>query len=255
MSGFGKPEDVLAGIPVGLRAPLVREFNKIVRNFREDRWEPAALNGGKFAEIVYTILKGHVDGTFPSAPSKPRNMVDACRRLEQASGFPRSIRIQIPRMLIALYEIRNNRSVGHVGSEVDPNHMDAAAVVAMTKWILAELIRVFHATTTDKATQAVELLTERTVPLLWRVGGVVRVLNSSLKAHDKVLAVLYGAGERLEVPYVARSIEYVNVSQLRKKVLLEAHRDDLIHFDQASDTIELSPLGVRYVEEEIPLEI
>lgn len=47
-------------------------------------------------------------------------MVDACERLEQApaSKFPRSVRIQIPRVLIAFYEIRNNRGVGHVGGDV-----------------------------------------------------------------------------------------------------------------------------------------
>ena len=32
-----------------------------------------------------------------------------------------SVRIQISRMIVALYEVRNNRNVGHVGSEVDPN--------------------------------------------------------------------------------------------------------------------------------------
>ena len=82
-------------------------------------------------EVVYTILRGHIDGAFPARAKKPANMVDACRSLETETGFPRTIRIQIPRMVIALYEIRNNRGVGHVGGDVDPNHMDATAVVAI----------------------------------------------------------------------------------------------------------------------------
>ena len=82
---------VLGAIPPGLRDPLVEEFNKILRNFRERRWEPTELNGGKLCEIVYSILAGHVDGSFPASPSKPRNMYDACKRLEQAVGFPRSV--------------------------------------------------------------------------------------------------------------------------------------------------------------------
>src|SRR5438034_1154534 len=121
---------LLAGVPVGLRTPLIDSHNAITKNFREHRWEPSELNGGKFCEVVYTILKGYIDGSFPAAPAKPGNMVDACRALEQADAarFPRSVRIQIPRMLVALYEIRNNRGVGHVGGDVVPNHMDAVAV-------------------------------------------------------------------------------------------------------------------------------
>lgn len=252
---FGDPAEVLAGIPSGLRDPLVEEFNKIVRNFREGRWEPAALNGGKFAEVVYTILRGHVDGVFPSAPSKPPNMVDACRALERATAFPRSVRIQVPRMLVALYEIRNNRNVGHVGADVDPNGMDASVVVAKAKWILAELIRVFHATTPQAASQAVGLLTERTIPLLWNVGGKVRVLDEKLTAHDKVLAVLYGLSGAVRVSYLAESIEYGNLSRFRTSILKGAHRAGLVNFDRNADTVELSPLGARYVETNIPLEL
>src|SRR6478736_4451507 len=113
------PSAVLANIPSGLRDPLVETFTSIIRNYREGRWEPAELNGGKFCEIAYTILRGHVDGTYPASPSKPQNMVDACRALEKADDkiFSRAVRIQIPRMLMALYEIRNNRGVGHAGGD------------------------------------------------------------------------------------------------------------------------------------------
>ena len=145
---------ILGALPPALRDPLVEEFNKILRNFRERRWEPAELNGGKLCEVVYSILSGHVAGSFPSSPSKPPNMYDACKGLEQASGL-RSIRIQIPRMLIALYEIRNNRGVGHVGGDVDPNQQDSTLVVAMSQWIMAELVRVFHNVDVETAAVAV----------------------------------------------------------------------------------------------------
>ena len=49
---------VLAGIPDGLRTELVEELNKIARHFREGRWEPAELDGGRLCEIVYSIVKG-----------------------------------------------------------------------------------------------------------------------------------------------------------------------------------------------------
>ena len=253
MSAIPKPIQVLAGVPEGLRNPLLQEYDKLVRNYREGRWEPAELNGGKFSEVVYTILKGHVDCSFPGVPSKPRNMVDACKALEGASGFPRSIRIQIPQMLAALYEIRNQRNVGHVGADVDPSHMDATVVLAMVKWVLAELIRIFHGMTTEEATKVVEGLVERTLPIVWKTASMTRVLGSHLGAKERMLALLYGTNAPIEVREIVRSIGYSNITQFRKTVAKEAHRADLVHWDAEADTIEISPVGIRYVEENVDL--
>src|SRR5690242_11012254 len=89
-------EELLAQIPSGLRDALLGAYGEITRNYRERRWEPSELNGGKLCEVVYSILKGHVSGKFPNKPSKPRNMVDACRELENESAMTsRAIRIQI----------------------------------------------------------------------------------------------------------------------------------------------------------------
>src|ERR1700722_5140857 len=94
--------EILGDIPEGLRAPLLETFATIVRNYRENRWEPSELNGGKFCEVVYLILRGHIDGVFPPEPGKPRNMLEACKALETHGAiFSRAITIQIPRMLIA----------------------------------------------------------------------------------------------------------------------------------------------------------
>lgn len=243
------PANALAGIPPGLRDPLIEEFNKLSRNFRERRWEPAELNGGKLCEIVYTILKGHTEGKFAAKPFKPRNMVDACRELEKATSASRSARIQIPKMLIALYEVRNNRNVGHVGGDVDPNHMDASVVLGMTQWILAELVRIFHSVSTEEATTIVDGLVERTIPLIWSVGGKNRVLDPNMSAKDKALVLLYGSIGPQSVRSIADSIEYSNLARFKKTILTPAHKAKLIEFDMKADTLQLSPLGSRYVEE------
>jgi hypothetical protein len=249
-SPFGSTK-FLEGIPESLRQSLLDAYNQIVRNYRERRWEPSELNGGKLCEICYCILKGHVSGAFPSKPSKPSNMVDACNSLAQAGEFPRSIRIQIPRILVALYEIRNNRNVGHVGADVDPNHMDATVVLSMSKWVMSELVRIFHNTTTDDAAAIVDAISDRTLPLLWKVGDRTRVLGTHLGAKEKTLALLFGSPSAMSVRNVAESIEYKNLTQFRDKVLKLAHKADLIHFDKKKDTVELSPIGARFVETNI----
>lgn len=250
-----EPRLALAGIPEGLRGPLLEEYNKLARNFREGRWEPAELNGGKFCEIVHTILRGYADGKFPAKPSKPRNMLAACQELEKCTNISRSARIQIPRILIALYEIRNNRNVGHVGADVDPNHMDATLVLSMSKWALSELVRIFHGVTTDEAASLVEALTERELPLIWRFGEHVRVLGQNLTAKDRTLALLYSSSTPLNVRSLCTSVEYSNITQFRAKVLKPAHKADLLHLDDKTDIVTISPVGIRYVEKSVPLTV
>ena len=246
---------ILAGIPAGLRTPLVRAFHEIVRNFREGRWEPAELNGGKLCEAAYSILKGHVEGRWPAGPSKPRNMVEACRALEQADAdrFPRSVRVQLPRLLAALYEIRNNRGVGHVGGDVDPNHMDARVVLESAKWVVAELVRVFHHVGIAEATQAVEALVERTVPVVWQVGDKRRVLRADLSKRDQVLLLLYSSAGGLPASKLLEWVEYSNASAFRRDLLMRMHRSRLIEYDIRRGEARISPAGIAYVEDELPL--
>jgi hypothetical protein len=126
------PSKLLASIPQGLRDPLMEEYRHIASNYAEHRWEPSELSGGKFCECVYWICQGFVSGTYVASPTKPANMRDDCRDIERnpktTHAADHSLRILIPRMLPALYDIRNNRGVGHVGGDVDPNLMDATVV-------------------------------------------------------------------------------------------------------------------------------
>lgn len=257
LQGSLAPQDVLSGIPNCLREPLLQSFNDILRNFREGRWEPSELNGGKLSEIVYSILSGFVNGQFPSKPSKPKNMVQACQTLEQASPdrFSRSVRIQIPRVLVALYEVRNNRGVGHAGGDVDPNRMDAMLVVSAAKWIIAELIRLFHDVDTKVATGLVQIISERTVPLVWEVAGRRRVLNNKLSMKEKMLILLYGTNGEASEADLLDWTEHSNAAVFRRDVLSKAHKARLIEYDRGAGRVHLSPLGIKLVEEEISFEV
>lgn len=250
------PAKLLAGIPSGLRDPLIASYQEIVANYTEHRWEPAELNGGKLCEIVYSILDGALRGSFASKPSKPANMVDACRALEKtppvaARPGDRSMRILIPRMLTALYEIRNNRNVGHVGGEVDPNHLDATAVLSMASWVMAELVRLFHSVSTKEAQESVDALIERKDPLIWEVGDVRRVLDTSMPARDQALLLLHQRAGWVGDKELAASIEYSSVAMFRARVLEPLHRERFLEFDRNAGQARLSPKGRRDVEERL----
>jgi hypothetical protein len=242
------PDDVFSQLPKRLRGELLAAFGQVVQNYAERRWEPAELNGGKLCEVAYSIIRGIADGKFPARAKKPRNMVDACKAMEQEGSVPRSVRVQIPRMIVALYEVRNNRNVGHVGGEVDPNHMDAVCVLQMSKWIVAELIRVLHNRPVDEAAELVDALVERETPIVWKVGGKLRVLDTRLSMKDKALVLLHATAGSVSERDLVDWIEHSNPSVFRRDVLRKAHRDKLVEYDQETGVITISPLGIERVE-------
>ena len=247
-----KKSNLLGAVPAALEVELFDRYREIERNFRERRWEPSELNGGKLCEVAYSILRGHIDGSFPSSASKPPNFVDACIGLAKApSVFSRSVRIQIPRVLMALYEIRNNRGVGHVGGDVNPNYMDAVCVLQMAKWVVAELIRVFHDVSVDEASSLVDALSEREISLIWDTGQVKRVLDNSLTMLQKTLALLYSSTAPLKESEILESLEHSNPSVFRRDVLRKAHKNRLLEYHQSERTLKISPLGVKKFEEEV----
>lgn len=245
-------EELFPDLPKKLRDEFIQTFNKVLKNYTSRNWEPAELNGGKFCEIVYTIIKGYTDGTYPSSPSKPGNMTDACKRFELIpSTYPRSIRIQIPRMLISLYEIRNNRNVGHVGGDVNPNAMDATIVLYMTKWIVAELIRIFHSVDTETAEKHINGIIERTNPSIWKVDDIYRVLDNTLTMKEKALLILYHFNDKVEESNLVKWLEYSNASIFRRDIMRKAHSSRLIEYDSKRGTVIISPIGIKLVEEKI----
>ncbi len=247
------PATALVAVPPSLRDPLIAALNEIATNFAAHKWEPSELNGGKLCETAYTILRSHVDGTWAAKPNKPRDFVTACRDFENAdkTKFPQSVRVTTPRLLMALYEIRNNRGVGHAGGDVDANHMDATLVLTGAKWVVAELIRIFHGVTTAEATAIVDALVERVVPTIWTIGATRRVLATGLSMKDKTLLLLYASADWVSEADLVGAIEHSNASVYRRDVLATAHKDRLIEYEATNRRAHISPLGVDYVEKRL----
>lgn len=239
----------LSAVPSGLRDPLLKEYQTIVQNFLEQRWLPSELHGGRFSETVYTILDGHAKKSYAAAPSKPANFPDACKKLEsnKLPHVPHSFQILIPRMLPALYDVRNNRNVGHVGGDVDPNHMDAVAVLSMSNWIMGELVRVFHNLSVAEAQQLVDALAEVRLPAVWTGShGVKRVLETDLKLHEKIL-LLAAVTPDVTSKDLREWIEYGDDAYVIRTIR-KLHRDRQLEFTEKTDKVRILPPGTKSVE-------
>jgi hypothetical protein len=238
---------ILSNIPIGLRDPLIDEYNSIVQYYMERRWTSSELSGGKFCEIVYTILDGHAKEVFAATPSKPSDFVGACRQLEKNTHVPRSFQILIPRMLPALYEIRNNRNVGHVGGDVNPNLMDSQEVVSMCSWILGELVRVFHNTTTIDAQKIVDFITNRKIPFVWDTGKVKRVLHETNSLKDQILLLIGSSSTPTKIEDLKKWIEPSNTSYFIK-TLRDLHQLRMVELSEDEKEVEILPPGTLYIE-------
>ena len=73
--------------------------------------------------------------------------------------------------------------------------------------------------------------------------------------RDKAFALLYGTLGPIKAKDIVDCIEYSNASMFRKTVLQPAHKAALIDFNAKTDEVQLSPLGLRYVEQNIQLTI
>lgn len=242
-----------SNLPSELRKELLDCYQSVITNYTEGRWEPAELNGGKFCEIVYSIAQGALLGNFPIRSAKPANMVAACRALESVPPTPtlvgdRSLRIQIPRLLPYLYEIRNNRGVGHVGGDVNPNAADAGVVVSTCSWVMAELVRIFHGLSLKEAQETVDALVTRRHPLVWSVEDIKRVLEPALKKADQALILLYSESGWTSVERLRSWVEYANTTQFKTKVLRPLHAARLIEFSATNGTTRITSKGSAEVE-------
>lgn len=246
------PEDALAELPAGLRAELIDAFNQIVNNYREHRWEPAELNGGKLCEAAFTVCKGWLEGAkYPAHAIKPGKFGQACWEMEkkyQHVANSHSARVLIPRMLLGLYDVRNNRGVGHVGGDVDPNHMDATVVLYTAKWVMAEMVRLLHTLSTEDATSIVDGLIEREVAWVWSHGDKKRVLRTGMTWKEQALVLLLTEAGDVRVLDVFRWLEHPKLSDLRKDVFRPLHRLRQIEYDEQAGTVRLLPPGVTVAE-------
>ena len=241
-------KNALTSIPDGLRTPLLAEYQSIVQNYAEHRWSPSELSGGKFCEIVHTILEGHATGKYADAPSKPQDFVGACRRLEKNTHVPRSFQILIPRLLPALFEVRNNRGVGHAGGDVDPNHMDATFVITSCNWVMAELVRVYHSLSTQDAQAIVDTLVERRVPLIWEGENVRRVLDPTMKLRPQILLLLATSAGRVATSDLTEWIGHDNQRCFRR-LLRDMHGERLIELSKDEAHALILPPGSKEVSE------
>jgi len=175
-----------------VRAAL-KHFQAMAGEFQQSAWEEAIGKGGKFVEAALKALYVHAGKTLPPARQfKAGKVMDELGKLP-AGTLDDAIRLTIPRACRFTYDIASNRGARHDPGEVDPNEMDARAVVAGTSWVAAEMLRYAQKNALDltRVRELVDGLTQRRYPLIEDVDGRVYFHVPSASARDVALLSLW----------------------------------------------------------------
>jgi hypothetical protein len=217
-----------------LAESLLDEFDELNNRFYLGDFRPSELSGGRFSEAAFRICQQVCLGTYtPLGKTLPR-VDQLVIQLENvpSSTADDSFRLHIPRSLRVIYDLRNKRDVGHLGTgAIVPNFSDSTLIVSIASWVVSEIVRISHSCDMQTATALVESLVQRRAPLIWEDDDVIRVLHSDLSYKDQVLLLLYHVQpERVPDRKLFEWTEYSNFSKFRADVLGSLHDDRLIEY-------------------------
>lgn len=171
----------------------LKHFQAMATEFQQGAWEEAISKAGKFVEAILKALYVHVGRTLPPARQfKADRVINELGQLVTGT-FDDTIRLTIPRATKFVYDIASNRGARHDPDEIDPNEMDARAVVSTTAWALAEMLRYSQkgAMNTHSVEELVASLTQRQYPLIEEVDGRVYFHIRGASARDVALLLLW----------------------------------------------------------------
>lgn len=244
----------LASVPKIFQSRIIESYLDLKRNCVEARHDAAGLAAGKFCETVLRLLQNVITGSSTPFGKKIRNFADECRHLitSPTSAASESERIIIPRALVFLYTMRNKRGIGHVGGDVDANQIDTAVMARSADWILCELMRIHHGLSLEEAQDLVDSISVRQLPDIWEVAGKKRVLKTGVKASDQLLLLLYSCPDSaVLVEDLCDWVEYAKPSRFKSDVVQRLHKRRLVEHDKETESVVLSPLGAKYVEDKL----
>jgi hypothetical protein len=174
---------------------LLTAHQEAKRNFLLGGLRLSAVEGGRFCEAALRMLQQATTTSFTNLNQK----LDTDKLITQLANTPKgacseSIRLNIPRAIRVVYDIRNNRNAAHLADGIDPNLQDATLVISNLDWMLAEFVRQYHAVSAAEAQRIIDGLVARMVPAIQEFSRFLKILNPKLKPAEFILLLLYERG-------------------------------------------------------------
>ena len=75
--------------------------------------------------------------------------------------------------------------------------------------------------------------------------------KSRAKMKEKTLLILYRQTLGVDEGSLFKWVEHKNKSIYRRDVLRKAHKDKLLEYDEGTKKVQISPVGIKQVEDQI----
>lgn len=72
-----------------------------------------------------------------------------------------------------------------------------------------------------------------------------------MSMKDKALILLHRTAGSLAEGDLAAWVDHANPSVFRRDILGAAHRAKLLEYDQEAGSVQISPLGIEYIEDKL----
>jgi len=229
------------GVPLELQDALCDSAREMVHNYVGDQLRPSELNGGDFTEAAVRILQFLATGSCtPLGRSLPS--MSALLKIMEQSSLDDSLRIHIPRLLQAMYDVRNRRGVSHLPGPVSANKPDAELLLVLARWTLAEFIRIYHGGSHVDAQRTVDLLAIHDSQFVVDFEGVFRIVAKKLPSAPDQILILLRASEGQAVTKGDLEKWVRSTKNAISTGLTRLDQRNLIHV-HADGRIVLTPLG------------
>lgn len=224
---------------------IIDSYKEVERNYFVKQWKTSELDAGHFVESVRRFIELRLNGKYTPIDKPLLSLNDKVLQAYLSASGDDSYRIHIPRILLSIYGIRNKRGVGHV-SQIAPNYLDATFIIASTKWVLAELIRLNSTLSIDETSKIVDHIVERDVEGVWEQGEITRILVSGLSLKEQILFLLFSTDVMTEDKL--QSIIEAKDKAYFRRLLKQLHATRLIEYME-DRTCVLSPKGKLEAEQ------
>ncbi len=249
---------LVSHFPTVLVDDVIDNYLEVKEKFYLREYRETSLYGGRYAEDLIRILQHITTGNFTPLGTSLGGFHNIVVRL---NGLPNgsyhdSIRLYIPKALDILYDIRNNRNVGHPSGDIDENYSDAVLSLSLSSWTLVELLRLYYVGDINQAQQLVNELVRIRVPLIQDFDGYLRVLDPKLPLRKKIIGLLlHRSAEGISKSDLCSYLKHNHPPNNVGRSLTSLVRSALVHFDEVAKLYYITDAGTTWAENNIKFDL
>ena len=228
---------------------LLDEYTSLENRFVLRDWEPATLDGGQFAEASARILYHQDSGTlnYNKGVGSCLDYVEDRNNSNQHNYPDRKSAMHTAKVIRTIYKFRSDRGAVHINHNYTANHLDSGLVIANSKWVLSEFLRIFLTSDLNQVEDLIRNILEFDLPVIGDYDGQLIVQRTDCSTEEEILILLHYAGvngfDRTQIGKYVQKAQSSITNTLKK---LESNSNRKI-FKLPNGNYRVTDVGNRHV--------